>query len=52
MQKEFKPGKEVFDKLAGIYTMRDKSMMEFYKDGDTVSVKWNGQIIAGICYRQ
>ena len=51
MQKEFKPGKEVFDKLSGIYTMSDKSLMEFYKDGDMLFVKWNGQIIAGISYK-
>ena len=48
MQKEFKPGPEVYQKLSGIYNMSDKSLMEFYKDGDMLFVKWNGQIIAGL----
>jgi protocatechuate 3,4-dioxygenase beta subunit len=51
MQKEFKPGPEVYQKLAGIYQMNDKSLMEFYKSGDMLFVKWNGQIIEGLSYK-
>jgi hypothetical protein len=51
MQKEFKPGPEVYKKLSGIYEMNDKSLMEFYKDGDMLFVKRNGQIIEGLFYK-
>jgi catechol 1,2-dioxygenase len=50
MQKEFKPSAEVYKKLAGIYDMSDKSLMEFYKDGDMLFVKRNGQIVEGLRY--
>jgi len=51
MQKEFKPGPEVYKKLSGIYEMNDKALMEFYKDGDMLFVKRNGQIIEGLYYK-
>lgn len=50
MQKEFKPAPGVYKKLAGIYEMNDKSMMEFYKDGDMLFVKRNGQIVEALRY--
>jgi protocatechuate 3,4-dioxygenase beta subunit len=50
MQKEFKPGAEVYKKLSGIYEMNDRSLMEFYKDGDMLFVKRNGQIVEGLRY--
>ena len=51
MQKEFKPSPEVFKKLSGIYEMKDESLVEFYKDGDMLFVKRNGQIIEGLFYK-
>jgi|SRR5688572_12003156 len=51
MQKEFKPAPEVYKKLSGIYQMDDKSLMEFYKEGDMLFVKLNGQIIEGFQYK-
>ena len=51
MKKEFKPAQEVYKRLSGIYEMNDKSMVEFYKDGDMFFVKRNGQIIEGIGYK-
>ncbi len=50
MQKEFKPSTQVYTKLTGIYTMDDHSMLEFYKDGDMLFVKRNGQIREGLKY--
>jgi protocatechuate 3,4-dioxygenase beta subunit len=51
MQKEFKPGVEVYKKISGIYEMKDDSLVEFYKDGDMLMVKRNGQIIEGVSYK-
>jgi protocatechuate 3,4-dioxygenase beta subunit len=50
MQKEFKPAPEVYKKLSGIYEMNDDSLIEFYKDGDMLMVKRNGQIVEGLSY--
>jgi hypothetical protein len=52
MKKEFKPGAEEYIKsFQVIYEMNDKSLVEFYKDGDMLFVKRNGQIIEGIGYK-
>lgn len=51
MAKEFKPDKTVFDKVSGIYTMNDKSVLEFYQEGDMLFMKWNGQIREGLSYK-
>ena len=51
MQKEFKPDDNVFKRLSGIYIMNDKSLMEFYKKGDLLFLKWNGQIREGLSYK-
>jgi catechol 1,2-dioxygenase len=51
MKKEFKPDKAVFEKICGVYTMNDNSMMEFYRDGDLLFMKWNGQIREGLWYK-
>ncbi|MBC7861774.1 MAG: hypothetical protein IAF38_02295, partial [Bacteroidia bacterium] len=50
MQKEFKPGIEVYKKISGIYEMSDNSLIEFYKDGDMLFMKRNGQIVEGLRY--
>lgn len=51
LAKEVKPGDEVFKDLAGIYKMNDKSMIEFYREGDLLFMKWNGQIREAVSYK-
>lgn len=51
MAKEFKPDDSVFEKLIGVYKMNDKSVMEFYRKGDLLFLKWNGQIREGLSYK-
>lgn len=51
MAKEFKPADIVFEKLAGVYKMNDKSMMEFYRKDDFLFLKWNSQIREGLSYK-
>jgi hypothetical protein len=51
LAKEYKPDQSVFKKLSGIYKMNDKSLMEFYKDGDLLFMKWGGQIREGLSYK-
>jgi protocatechuate 3,4-dioxygenase beta subunit len=51
MAKEFKPDDSVFEKLAGVYKMNDKSMMEFYRKDDLLFLKWNSQIREGLSYK-
>lgn len=51
MAKEFKPDKTVFEKVSGTFTMNDKSIIEFYPDGDFLFMKWNGQIREGLSYK-
>ena len=51
MAKEFKPDKTVFEKISGVYTMNDNSVIEFYPDGDLLFMKWNGQIREGLWYK-
>ena len=51
MAKEFRPDKAVFEKVSGIYSMSDKSVIEFYPDGDLLFMKWNGQIREGLRYK-
>jgi catechol 1,2-dioxygenase len=51
MQKEFKAGDEVYKKIAGLYEMNDDSIAEFYRSGDMLMVKRNGQIMEGLSYK-
>ena len=51
MKKEFKPDKTVFDRVSGLYTMNDNTVLEFYQDGDLLFMKWNGQIREGLWYK-
>ena len=48
---EVKPTDEVFKKLTGIYKMNDKSMIEFYREGDLLFMKLDGQIIEALSYK-
>lgn len=40
-----------FKKLEGLYQMSDKSMADFYRDGDELFVKLNGQIMEAMDYK-
>ena len=40
-----------FKKIEGLYEMSDKSMIEFYKDGDQLFAKVNGQIMEAMDYK-
>ena len=51
MAKEFKPDDSVFEKLSGLYSMTDNSMIEFYREGDLLFMKWNGQIREALMYK-
>ncbi len=51
MSKEIKLVDFAYSKLAGIYKMSDESMMEFYKGGEALFWKWNGQIMEELIYR-
>jgi len=51
MQKEFKLDDVAMKRLSGIYTMSDKSLIEFYQVGDLLYMKWNGQIREALSYR-
>ncbi len=50
LRKEYVPDDIAFHKVSGIYKMNDKSMMEFYRDGDFLFWKWNNQIRGGLSY--
>ena len=51
LAKEFKPDASVFEKLSGLYTMNDNSVIEFYREEDLLFMKWNGQIREGLRYQ-
>ena len=40
-----------FKKITGLYEMSDRSMIEFYKDGDQLFAKINGQIMEAMDYK-
>ena len=40
-----------YKKITGLYAMNDKSMGEFYQDGDQLFVKVNGQIMEAMDYK-
>jgi catechol 1,2-dioxygenase len=40
-----------FKKITGLYEMKDKSMSEFYQQGDQLFVKVNGQIMEAMDYK-
>ncbi|HET9826282.1 MAG TPA: hypothetical protein VFP87_13170 [Chitinophagaceae bacterium] len=51
LAKEFKPADTVYEKLVGLYKMNDRSIMEFYRKGDLLFMKWNGQIREALSYK-
>ena len=50
LKKEYVPDETVFHKIAGTYKMSDKSIIDFYRDGDFLFWKWNGQVRGGLSY--
>lgn len=50
LKKEYLPDEIVFHKVSGTYKMADQSIMEFYRDGDFLFWKWNGQVRGGLSY--
>ncbi len=50
LKKEYVPDEIIFHKLAGTYKMTDKSIMEFYRYGDLLFWKWNGEVRGGLSY--
>jgi protocatechuate 3,4-dioxygenase beta subunit len=50
MAKEFKPEDGVFERISGVYEMSNKALWEFYRDGDLLFLKTNGQITHALPY--
>jgi hypothetical protein len=51
MREEYPLDAGVFEKICGLYAMSDKSMAEFFKKGDLLFVKVNGQIEEAMYYK-
>ena len=51
LQQEYDLDAAAYKKITGLYQMRDRSMGEFYKDGDQLFVKVNGQIMEAMDYK-
>ena len=51
LKEEYVLDAAAFKKITGLYGMSDKSMAEFYKDGDQLFVKLNGQIMEAMDYK-
>jgi catechol 1,2-dioxygenase len=50
LKKEYIPDDIAFNRIAGIYKMSDGALMEFYRSGDLLFYKTNGQIWGGLSY--
>ena len=50
LKKEYVPDANIFHKVSGVYKMDDKSMMEFYREGDFLFWKWNHVVRGGLFY--
>ena len=51
LKEEYVLEETAFKKIVGLYEMSDKSMIEFYKDGDQLFAKINGQIMEAMDYK-
>jgi catechol 1,2-dioxygenase len=51
LKEEYVLDAAAYKKITGLYEMSDKSMAEFYKDGDQLFVKLNGQIMEAMDYK-
>ncbi len=48
---EYTPDAAAFKKISGLYQMSDKSLCDFYRQGDQLFVKINGQIMEAMDYK-
>ena len=51
LKEEYVLEASAFKKITGLYEMSDRSMCEFYKDGDQLFAKINGQIMEALDYK-
>jgi protocatechuate 3,4-dioxygenase beta subunit len=51
LKEEYLLEAQAYKKITGLYEMKDKSMAEFYKDGDQLFAKVNGQIMEALDYK-
>ena len=51
LKEEYVLEASAYKKIEGLYEMSDKSMIEFYKDGDQLFAKINGQIMEAMDYK-
>lgn len=51
LQQEYLLENAAFKKIEGLYEMSNKSMAEFYKEGDQLFAKINGQIMEALDYK-
>jgi protocatechuate 3,4-dioxygenase beta subunit len=51
LKEEYLLEASAFKKIEGLYEMSDKSMVEFYRDGDQLFAKINGQIMEAMDYK-
>ena len=51
LKEEYTLDAAAYKKITGLYAMNDKSTGEFYKDGDQLFVKVNGQIMEAMDYK-
>jgi len=51
LQDEYVPDAAAFKKVSGLYEMSDKTLCDFYRQGDQLFVKINGQIMEAMDYK-
>ena len=51
MAKEFVPSNSFFDKISGVYEMSNNQKSEYYRQGDLLFIKYDGQIMAAASYK-
>lgn len=51
LRREYLPDDGAFHRIAGIYKMSDGSLMEFYRSGDLLFYKTNGQVWGALAYQ-
>lgn len=51
LRREYLPDEGGFRRVAGVYRMSDGSLMEFYRSGDLLFYRTNGQVWGGLSYQ-
>lgn len=51
LREEYPLEAAAYKKISGLYGMNDKSMIEFYRQGDQLFMKYNGQIMEALDYK-